>query len=246
MSEISDQYMKKAIVIGATSGIGKGIARELVKNKYLVAITGRRTHLLEQLAKENPEQYIYETMDVTQTDEIVSVLEKLEALLGGVDLLIISSGMLKYNVDLDFKIEKATIDTNIKGFTCIADWGFNFFRKQGFGHLVGISSVAGFRGWRNNPSYNASKSYQINYLEGLRSLSNHIKLPITVTDIRPGYVNTDMVGKSYVFWVSSVEKAARQVCEALKKKKRVVYVSQRWRLGAWLYKRLPNKIVENV
>ncbi|VBB45611.1 Short-chain dehydrogenase/reductase sdr [uncultured Paludibacter sp.] len=238
--------MKKAVVIGATSGIGKGLSRILVKNNYKVGIAGRRTNLLEELAAENPGLYLTKTLDVTLTDTIVQTLEELVSELGGLDLLVISSGVIKYNIDLDFAVEKMTIDTNVKGFTRIADWGFNFFKNQGYGHLVGITSVAGFRGWRNNPSYNASKSYQMNYLEGLRSLSNYLKLPITVTDVRPGYVDTAMVGKSYVFWVSTVEKVASQIYKGIHKKRKVVYVSQRWRFGAWLYKRLPNKVVENV
>lgn len=238
--------MKKAIVIGASSGIGRGLARVLAENDYKVAITGRRIHLLEELAAEKPDAYLIRALDVTIIQEIETALEEIVKEMGGLDLLVIGSAVIKYNVDLDFTIEKLTIDTNIRGFTCIADWGFNFFRRQGYGQLMGISSVAGFRGWRNNPSYNASKSYQINYLEGLRSLANHIKLPIVVTDVRPGYVETAMKGKSFVFWVSSVEKAAYQIFKAIKKKRKVVYVSGRWRIGAYLYRKLPNLLVENV
>lgn len=238
--------LKKAIVVGATSGIGKGTAQILAKNNYRVGITGRRENLLEELKSEEPEKFISKTLDVIDFEKSVSILEELLNELGGLDLLVISSGMIQYNADLDFSIEQLTIDTNIKGFTCIADWGFNYFRQQGYGHLVGITSIAGFRGWRNNPAYNASKSYQMNYLEGLRSLAHHIEIPIIVTDVRPGYVETAMKGKSFVFWVSSVEKVAKQILRAVKKKRKVVYVSQRWRLGAYLYKKLPNKLVEKV
>ena len=76
---------------------------------------------------------------------------------------------------MDFKIEKRTIDTNIYGFTAVADWTFNYFEKQTFGHLVAISSIAGLRGSRQAPAYNATKAFQINYLEALRQKLNKLK-----------------------------------------------------------------------
>ena len=238
--------MKKAIVVGATSGIGKGVAQILAKKGYKVGITGRRENLLEELRNENTEAYISKTLDVTDCENAIPVLEQLATELGGFDLLIFSAGTIQYNPVLDFTEEKLTIDTNINGFTCIMGWGFNYFRNQGYGHLVGITSVAGFRGWRNNPAYNASKSFQMNYLEGLRNLAKHNKLPILVTDIRPGYVETAMKGDTLVFWVSSVEQASKDIYRAIKWKLKVVYVSGRWRFGAWLYRQLPNKLVERV
>lgn len=236
--------MQKAIVIGATSGIGRGIARELAKHQYKVVITGRRKNLLEELYAENPDAYIIKTLDVTHTANTVAVLNDAVKELGGLDLLVLSSGIAINNEDLDFTFEKITMDICVQGFTCLADWGFNFFRRQGHGHLTAITSFAGIRGWRKNPCYNASKAYQINYLEGLRNLANHIKLPVTVTDIRAGYVKTDLMGDSYVFWVTSVEKAAGQIYTDIKKKKSVSYVTRRWRLIAWLYRNFPQKLIE--
>lgn len=99
-------------------------------------------------------------------------LKELSGELGGLDLFIISAGMGELNEMLDFELEQRTIDTNIYGFTYIADWAFHFFQKQESGHLVGITSVAGIRGNRVAPAYNASKAYQINYLEGFRQKAN--------------------------------------------------------------------------
>lgn len=238
--------MRKAIVIGATSGIGKETAHFLVKKGYQVGIVGRRTELLDSLSSEQPNSYISKHLDITELEKIVPALEEMSQKLGGLDVLIISAGILQYNADLDYSIEDKTINTNIKGFTCIADWGFNYFKNQNRGQLIGISSVAGFRGWRNNPAYNASKSYQMNYLEGLRSLANHFKLNITVTDFRPGYVDTAMIGKTFVLWVATPAKVAKAIYAAIKYKKKIVYVSLKWRFGAWLYKSLPNRLIENV
>jgi len=234
--------MKKAIVVGATSGIGKELARLLAKNGYQVGVTGRRKALLVALKQEQPDSFFTKTFDVTDTTLSILELNELVAELGGLDLLLISSGTGELNDNLDFEPEKRTIDTNVIGFTAIADWAFNYFRNQGFGHLAAISSIAGIRGLRQSPSYGATKAYQINYLQALRQKAGKLMLPITITDIRPGLVDTDMAKGEGLFWVASVEKAARQMFRALTHRKRVIYVTKRWALVVWILRRIPNFI----
>jgi short-subunit dehydrogenase len=234
--------MKKAIVVGATSGMGKELARLLAKNGYLVGVTGRRKALLVALKQEGPETFFIKTFDVTDTTLSILELNELVAELGGMDLLIISSGTGELNDNLDFEPEKRTIDTNVIGFTAIADWAFNYFRNQGFGHIAAISSIAGIRGMRHAPSYGSTKAYQINYLQALRQKAGKLNLPITITDIRPGFVNTDMAKGDDLFWVAPVDKAARQMFKALMHKKRVIYVTKRWGLVVWILRRIPNFI----
>jgi short-subunit dehydrogenase len=122
--------MKKAIIIGATSGLGKELAKLLAKNDYLVGITGRRTELLNDIEAENPKLYRIKSFDITEIDIIETKLNELTAELGGIDLLILSSGIGNINTDLDFEIDKKTIETNVLGFTCVLDWAFNHFKKQ--------------------------------------------------------------------------------------------------------------------
>jgi short-subunit dehydrogenase len=238
--------MKKAIIIGATSGIGKGLAKILADNNYKVGITGRRTELLEDVKSQNPNAYFTRTFDITDTKIIVANLNTLATELGGLDLLIISSGTGDLNEKLDFEIEKRTIETNVTGFTCIANWAFNYFENQKSGHLVAISSVGGLRGSRIAPAYNATKSYQINYLEGLRQKASKLKQQIFVTDVRPGFVDTDMAKGEGQFWVATVEKATRQIFEAIKQKKKIAYVTKRWRLIASILKRVPRPIYDRM
>jgi len=238
--------MKKAIVVGATSGIGKGIAKLLAVNDYKVGITGRRTSLLEELKKENPEKYVSKNFDVRDTENISNHLNDLIRQLGGLDLLIISSGTGDRNDQLDFEIEKRTIDTNVSGFTAIADWGFNYFKEQKYGHLVSISSLAGLRGNRFAPSYSASKAYQINYLESLRQKAGKLKYPIFITDVRPGFVDTAMAKGEGVFWVAPVGKASEQIFRAVMAKRKVVYVTRRWRMIAFFIKLLPDWIYNKI
>lgn len=236
--------MKKAIIVGASSGVGRELAKILVQNDYQVGITARRENLLNELATEKPESYVVKAFDLVETEKILMNLDSLVDELGGLDLIIISAGMLKYNVDLDYDIEYKTNAVNVTAFTYICNWAFRLFREQKHGHLVGITSVAGARGWRNNPSYNASKSFQINYLEGLRNLATYQKLSLHITTIIPGYMETDMMGKTLVFWVAPVKKAAEQIYRSICKKKKVAFTYRRWRLGYFLYKRIPNILIE--
>lgn len=238
--------MKKAIIIGATSGIGRELAKLLAEDGYVVGIAGRRTELLTEIEKGNPELYRIKTFDMTEIKNIETQLTGLTKELGGLDLLVISSGIGDINTDLDFTIEKRTIETNVLGFTCVAAWAFNYFEKQKFGHLVAISSIAGIRGNRQSTSYNATKAYQINYLEGLRQKAKKLKMKVFVTDIRPGFVNTEMAKGEGLFWVASVEKASKQIYSAILKKKKVVYVTRRWRIIASILKKIPNFIYDKM
>jgi short-subunit dehydrogenase len=238
--------MRKAIIIGATSGIGKGLALKLAAQHDMVGITGRRTALLDELISQYPTEFFKKTFDITDTDHIVEHLESLTKQLGGLDLLIISSGIGDFNHDLDIDIEKRTIDTNVTGFTCVADWAFTYFKDQQKGHLVAISSVAGLRGHSIAPAYNATKAFQINYLEGLRQKAAKLKSQIIVTDIRPGFVDTAMAKGEGQFWVASVDKAVDQILAAINKKKKIVYVTKRWKLVAAILKMIPARIYDSI
>ncbi len=237
---------KAAIIIGATSGLGRELAKLLTKNNYVVGITGRRTDLLNEIKSENPNSYYAKTLDITDLKLTKERLIELTNEIGGLDLLILSSGTGDINKKLDFEIEERTINTNILGFTCITNWAFNFFEKQQFGHLVAISSVGGLRGSRHAPAYNATKSYQMNYLEGLRQKARAFNSNICVTDVRPGFVDTEMAKGEGLFWISSVPKASRQIFNAIKRKKRVVYITKRWRIVAYILKILPRSIYDKM
>jgi short-subunit dehydrogenase len=238
--------MKKAIIIGATSGIGKGLAQKFADKNYIVGITGRRTELLDELKSQNPTLFFTKAFDITDTITIVENLEDLTRQLGGLDLLIISSGTGDLNEKLDYEIEKRTIETNVTGFTCVSNWAFNYFEKQKAGHLVAISSVGGLRGSRIAPAYNATKAYQINYLEGLRQKATKLKSHIFVTDVRPGFVDTAMAKGEGQFWVASVDKATNQIFDAIKKKKKIVYITKRWKIIGTILKGIPRQIYDRM
>lgn len=138
--------------------------------------------------------------------------------LGGLDLLVISSGIGEINKELVVEIEKMTIDLNVVGFTTVCNWAFNFFEKEKHGHLTAIISIAGLRGSSLAPAYSATKSFQIKYMESLRLKAKETKLSI-YTDIRPGFVDTAMAKGDGLFGVASAHKAAQQIYRAIARKK---------------------------
>lgn len=238
--------MKRAIIIGATSGIGKALAEILLSEDYVVGLTGRREELLQSIQEKHLGSIFFKKMDVQDLSTCESVCNELVGQLGGMDLLVISAGIGEENNDLNFEVENNIIKTNIQGFTCIADWAMRHFKEQGYGHLVNISSIAGIRGNGIAPSYNATKAYQINYLEGLRLNAKRFGSSIVVTDVRPGFVNTAMAKGEGLFWVAPVKKAAEQIFNAIKQKKKVVYITKRWQLIGFLLKTIPFSILKRI
>ncbi len=239
--------MPNAIVFGATSGIGKELANYLVTDGYLVAITGRRLELLEEIKNTQPNKYIIKQHDVQNVDQTGIVFNSIISELTTVDLIIHCSGIGYENPELDWKKEEDTINTNVLGATKIYNLAFKLFEKQGFGHLAGISSIASLRGNRFSPSYFASKAYQVNYLESLYFKSKEVKGDnIFITDIRPGFIDTKMALGEDVFWMTSLEKASKQIYKAIKRKRRRRYVSKRWVLIAWVLKIVPSWAIKLV
>ncbi len=237
---------KKAIIVGASSGIGEGVARLLAREGYIVGITGRREALLNEIKSSMPESFIVKAFDLNDYESVKNNLEDLLNQLGEIDLFILSSGTGKRNPELELVHEVNTLITNIMGFTAAINWAYKYFEGRGEGKLAAITSIAGIRGIAMSPSYSASKSYQIKYLEALRQKSAHSGKRIVVTDIRPGFVDTDMGNGDGAFWISSVEKASKQIINGIMKERGVLYITGRWILISILLKAIPGFIYEKL
>ena len=232
--------MKKAIVFGATSGIGKSIAEVLVKEGYKVAITGRRLEKLEAFKNAYPNQILIKQNDIREVEKLEQVFSEIVLEFETVDLVIQSSGVGFINPKLVWDQDDQTIQTNITGVTRLYSLAYETFKKQGFGHLVGITSIASLRGNRSAPGYFSSKAYQKAYLESLYMKTKSIpSKKVFITDIRPGFVDTPMAQGEGLFWVAPVDKAGQQIYSAIKKKKRVAYITKRWALIAFFLKMTP-------
>jgi len=239
--------MKTAIVFGATSGIGKEISELLLKDGYKLAITGRRLERLEALKNQYSNQVYVAQNDIQKVNEVEKVFNEIINEFTTIDLIIQSSGVGHINPALVWDKEEDTIFTNVVGVTKLYDLSFNLFRKQGYGHLVGITSIASIRGNRGAPAYFASKAYQKAYLESLYLKTKTIKSnKVFITDIRPGFVDTAMALGDGIFWMVSLEKAVEQIYTAIKKKKRVAYISKRWKLIAMVLKIAPARLLKKM
>jgi len=211
MPHYNKTLMKKTIIIGVSSGIGRELAKILSMNGYIVGVMARRVKLLDELRNEVKGTLFVQKIDVSDIESAMEILTKLIEEMGGVDLIVISAGTGEINNGLDWYLEYNTIKANVSGFTAMVNVAMHHFMEKGSGHLVGISSIAALRGGSESPAYNASKAFESNYLEGLRQKVRKSGLPITITDIRPGFVKTAMAKGDGIFWAAEPDKAARQI-----------------------------------
>lgn len=234
------------VIIGATSGIGKALFLKYASGDNRIGIVGRREKLLNELSRQHPSKIIVAKADVANVEDIEQAISALLKELVHFDLVIMCAGIGDINTTLDFAIERPTIDTNVVGWTYVIDRLYCIFEQQGFGHLVAITSAGGLRGESAAPAYSATKAYQINYMEAIRKKAFKNSGCITVTDIRPGLVDTAMAKGEDLFWVMPVEKVANQIISAIRKKKSKVYVTNRWHILAFIYKNLPFSIFKRL
>lgn len=229
--------MKRIVIIGATSGIGKELALRYAEAGHLVGITGRRGELLQETQSQFPAKIHTACFDVTGTDNEKQLWQLINTL-GGMDLFIYNAGFGKPSKVLEVKTELATTRTNVVGCVELAGLAFNYFLENS-GQIAITSSVAGVRGNSWAPAYSASKAFISNYAESLNIKAARLKKDIVVTDIRPGFVDTKMAKGNRRFWVASTAKVATQIITAIEGRKRVAYITRRWQLVAALMKLLP-------
>lgn len=234
---------KKIIIIGATSGLGRALAVEMHRRGYVVGATGRRTARLEELTRQFDDRIYTSTMNLTDMPNAITQLESLITEMGGMDIIVLNAGVSNFQGTMDWQTERNVIDVNIQGFSALANYSFDYFEEQKRGHIVGVSSIAGLFGYGLSATYNASKAYVSNYLRGYRQRANHSKANITITDLQPGFVKSEMTdGKKGMFWVAKTNKAAHQMANAIEKRINHAYITKRWRLVAWAIKLSPNWI----
>lgn len=234
--------MKKAIIIGASSGIGKELARVLATREYIVGLAARRLNLLSELKNELTAETYVQKIDISKPDEAKLLLRQLIEEMGGVDIIIVCSAICIYNPDLDWENEISTVNVNVLGVTAMANVAYKYFCEKGSGHIVGISSFKALRGGGSSPAYNSSKAFLSNYLEGLRINSVKQGNNVYITDIRPGLVDSSMTVQKNSLFVAPVDKVAKQICNAIENKKSIAYVPKRYYFIAYVMKYMPFSI----
>ena len=217
----------RAIVIGATSGIGRNVAGLMADEGWTLGIAGRRRELLESFVTEHPGNEVHiSDFDITSGDSPARLMELIERT-GGADLIFIVSGVGKQNRELDPEIELNIVKVNCLGYVRMADAAFNYFKARsaaepGFrGHLAIVSSVAGTKGMGTGPAYSSTKKFQSTYLDSLAQLARMTGLPLDITDIRPGFVRTDILSKDKKYpMLMTVDYASALIFKTLKKRRR--------------------------
>lgn len=247
---------KTAVIVGATSGIGLGIASILAEKGWKVGVAARRTDRLEAFVRQwGGDNAVCESIDITLPDAPRKLLGLIDRV-GGMDLFVNVAGIGKQNPQLAIETETETIRTNAAGFTAMVVTAFNYFTSHaeegGFdrshpAHLAIVSSVAGTKGIGVAPSYSATKKMQQTYIQALVQLSRSRRLPIVFSDIRPGFVRTDLLNpsKHYPLMISS-QKAARLIVHGLEKRRRVITVDWKFRIITFLWKLIPSPLWERL
>ncbi len=234
--------MKKAIIIGASSGIGYQLAVQLATRGYQLGLMARRQERLAELNDRLPGQHFIQVTDLIDADMARTQLAALIEQMGDVELIVVNSGVGASEKILDWTIQSEMIDVNVRGFTAMSMDAMNYFVQRGGVHLVGVSSIAAHFSGGLSLTYNATKAFVSNYLNGMRSRASRSGLPITITTVEPGFIDTPML-QSKPMGTASVEKAVTQIVRAILAKKSHVYITRRWVIVAGLFYILPNWLI---
>lgn len=237
--------MKRAIIIGATSGIGEEVAKLLIGQGWHIGIAGRREDALKRLQATAPGQIVLQRLDVTEADA-PTLLQTLIDKLGGMDLFFLSSGIGSQNPDLNPEIELNTARTNVEGFIRMVTAAYDYFKAKGSGHIAVISSIAGTKGLGIAPAYSATKRFQNTYIDALAQLARMQHLNIRFTDIRPGFVATDLLKNGKFPMLMQPGKVAKSIVHALNRGKRVVVIDGRYRILVFFWRMIPRWLWERL
>ena len=240
---------KRAVVIGASSGIGLEVARQLLLEGWTLGVAARRIELLQTIG-----DVVWEQIDVTAEDA-PDKLRRLIDRLGGMDLFFYASGIGKQNRELSPDIELATVATNGVGFTRIIGEAYRYFAERqaarssssvspdervGWGHIAAITSIAGTKGLGPAPSYSATKAMQNVYLQALEQQARARRLKIRFTDIRPGFVDTALLSGDFHYpMMLRPEKVARDIVRAINRKRHIRVIDWKYRLLTAVWRRIP-------
>lgn len=219
--------------------MGLEVAKLFLDRGCRVGVAARREDRLEALKQLAPDRVVTAALDVTADDADRRLRDLIEEL-GGMDLFFYSSGIGKQNRTLSPDIELNTINTNAMGFARMIGEAYRYFAEQGKGHIAAITSIAGTKGLGPAPAYSATKALQNVYLQSLEQQAHARGLKIQFTDIRPGFVNTDLLKGDFRYpMMLKPEKVARRIVSAILNKRHVVVIDWKYAILTALWRRLP-------
>ena len=236
----------RAIVVGASSGIGAALVRQLAAEGWALGALARRRDRLEQLSADVG-GILCRAHDVRDAPAVPALFEELVSELGGLDLLIFAAAAMpaverdEYNTEKDL----AMLTVNVGGAIAWCNEAAGFFKSQRAGHIVGISSIAADRGRKGAPVYGTTKAALDHYLEALRNRLSEAN--VSVTTIKPGFMATDMTaGLGKLPFIISAESAAERILRAVRRGAETRYVPMRWWLVGRLLRLVPSFIFKRL
>ena len=234
----STKNMKKVIIIGATSGLGRELAKHYIEAGDIVGITGRRENLLKEIQEINPSSVYIKQMDVTKheaQEQLYSLIKEMK----GMDVFIYCAGTGYVNKELDMQKEMETMEVNVYGFTQLINIAYNYFAEKGKGHIVGIASVAGIRTLSICPSYCSTKHYNMMYLKAIRQLARINKHNIKVTTIMPGFIDTAIIENRDYPLTTNLDKGGKLIYKAIEKGRKRIFIPSYWGLISYFMLCIP-------
>lgn len=234
--------MKKIVIIGASSGMGMEVAKLFLAQDCRLGLAARREERLQAIKQMAPDRVEVMAIDVKALDAEAR-LRQLVDTLDGMDLFFYAAGIGKQNRSLTPDIEVDTVNTNAQGFARMVGEAYRYFAQQGHGHIAAITSIAGTKGLGPAPAYSATKAFQNTYLQALEQQALARQLKIRFTDIRPGFVDTDLLKGDYHYpMMLKPDKVARIIVKAINKKRHVVVIDWRYGILTSLWRRIPRPL----
>ena len=228
-----------AIVVGASSGIGEQLVKQLVVDGAKVAAVARRGDRLQQLVDDYPGQVLAFPHDVTEYGAVPALFQDVAKQLGGLDLVIYAAGVMpavsehEYSFEKDYKM----VEVNLLGGIAWLNEAALRFENTKSGTIIGIGSVAGERGRQGQPVYNTTKAALATYLEALRNrLSRH---GVRVVTAKPGPTETEMTAHLHMKGMMSAAQTA-SIILAKSNKPREFFIKPTHKIAFAIIRNIPS------
>ena len=234
---------RKIIIVGASSGIGRKVALDFARGGWEVGIAARREENLKEIAGLVPGQIVYKTIDVAADDAAERFYDLIE-MNSGMDYLLFAAGTGYMDPDLDSGKVTRTLRVNVEGFARIMVAAFKYFRDTANvhkGQICAITSIAGTKGIGLSAAYSASKRFEQTFINALEQLAYTRHVNVGFTDIRPGFIRTDLLDpeKDYPMEMT-LDYAVPRIIEAIVRKRRVAVIDWRWNIVVGLWRMIPD------
>lgn len=242
-------FTKSLVITGASSGLGLALARHYLVRGAKVAVLARRGELLQPLSTEFPNQVFCYPLDVRDAAAMQHAAQDFMSRVGCPDIVIANAGvsvgtLTEFAEDIDDF--QQLLDINVMGVVKTFQPFVAAMRASGKGMLVGVSSVAGFRGLPGASAYSASKAAAISYLESLRvELRN---TGVKVVTICPGYIKTPMtkVNPYPMPFILEADEAVRRIVLAIQRQAAFAVIPWQMNLVGKVLKCLPNWLYDRL